>query len=227
MNSFLTNISVFCSLAGNLFGDKAREKVEPLRKKKRLRPVTISVEKQPKKQLKEQQQQHVIEDAFEHAQQVRLKRIEFKLAANIAASVAQRSAQHYRQSGVPPDEEDLEEEMTSETRGFGVFEPAKDGEIIETAEEEELPGAGAEFVSLEEMKMNRMTEEGENDHSILKMIGVINVTDFAFSCHWSGYPFSLPHTSFLMLKIAPIASPLKLFFILLFITSCAMPYLQS
>ena len=134
-----------------------RNKVEPPRKKRRLRPAIVSVDK-PKKNWKyQQQQQHDVEDAFEQAQQVKLKRIEFKLAANIAATIAQRSAQVNEDEALTEDSDEGEE--VSQFTGFGVFEPAKEesGEM----EAEELQGAGEEFVSLEEIRMNRMPDAGK------------------------------------------------------------------
>jgi len=141
-------------LAGNLFGEAARSKVEPPRKKRRLRPANISVEKPRKAAKEQQQQQHDIEDAFEQAQQVKLKRIEFKLAANIAATVAHRAAQIYEDK-IPAEDNGVNGAVPGAS-GFGVFEPAKDE--LGQAADEDFPAAGEEFVSLEEIKKNKLEE---------------------------------------------------------------------
>ena len=135
-----------------------KNKIEPPRKKRRLRPTTVSVDATKKNWKNQQQQQHDVEDAFEQAQQVKLKRIEFKLAANIAATIAQRPAQ-VNQEQTPTGDSDEGDEVPSCTTGFGVFEPAK--EEVSEVEDEELQGAGEEFVSLEEIRMNRMAIAGK------------------------------------------------------------------
>lgn len=135
-----------------------KSKLEPPRRK-RLRAANITLER-PKKQVKQQQQQqrNDIEGAFEQSQQVTLKRIEFKLAANIAATVAQRSMLA-SQGAMSADSIVGESDEMPETTGFGVFQPAQDPDY-DAMEEEELPGAGNEFVSLEEIQMNRISDEG-------------------------------------------------------------------
>ena len=126
-----------------------------MRRKRRLKVANITVEKS--KKLKQQD----IDDAFEQTQQVTMKRIEFKLAASIAANISSASNPPGRGDHVQlrdlTEGGDMDYDVTGESnreaQGFGVFEPEK--------EEEEIPGAGEEFISLLEIERNRMSEERE------------------------------------------------------------------
>ncbi|XP_065071183.1 RNA-binding region-containing protein 3-like [Rhopilema esculentum] len=135
--------------AGNLFGDMSKSSLEPQRKKRRLRAANVTAER-PRKP----KQQQDVENAFEPSQQVSMKRIEFKLAANIAATVLPMSSpaltmeKHTQETLVP-------NSGHSENTGFGIFEPSP---AEEEEEEEEFHGAGEDFVSLEEIRCNRMTD---------------------------------------------------------------------
>ena len=97
---------------------------------------------------------------------MKLKRIEFKLAANIAATVAHRSAQinedtiQAEGSGV--------DATTSSASGFGVFEPAKDE--LGRAVDEDFEAAGEEFVSLEEIRKNKLGEAGKFCSVVILML---------------------------------------------------------
>ena len=132
-----------------------------MRRKRRLRATNITVEKSKKRK------QQNVDDAFEQTQQVTMKRIEFKLAASIAANIAAASNQpgqgDYEQ-GRDVTERHMDYEMTEENSqegpGFGVFEPEKELENVLQLEEE-IPGAGEEFISLQEIEQNRMPETGK------------------------------------------------------------------
>ena len=103
-------------------------------------------------------QQQDIENAFEPSQQVSMKRIEFKLAANIAATVLPMSSPaltmetHAQETLVASSDH-------SENTGFGIFEPTP---AEEEEEEEDFHGAGEDFVSLEEIRCNRMPDAGKS-----------------------------------------------------------------
>ena len=151
------------SQTGKLFGDAKANQIEPVRRKRRLRAANITVEKS--KKLKQQD----IDDAFEQTQQVTMKRIEFKLAASIAANIASASnppgrGDHVQGRDVTEGGDmdfEMTEESSREAQGFGVFEREEEQECTLQEVEEEIPGAGEEFISLLEIERNRMSEAGE------------------------------------------------------------------
>ena len=125
--------------------------MEPTRKRKRLRPAVVAAVTQKTNQ---QQQQHVGE-AFEPTQHVTLKRIEFKLAANIAASLRSLSASK------PPqhDAEAATEHSALNKEGFGLFDRNKD---VSTSEDEFDDETQNEFISAQQIKSSKMDPNGES-----------------------------------------------------------------
>lgn len=144
------------SVNQKLFGGTDQIAMEPTRKRKRLRPAVVAAVTQKTNQ---QQQQHVGE-AFEPTQHVTLKRIEFKLAANIAASLRSLSASK------PPqhDAEAATEHSALNKEGFGLFDRNKD---VSTSEDEFDDETQNEFISAQQIKSSKMDP---NDLALLSQM---------------------------------------------------------
>ena len=143
--------------------------IEPPRKKKRLKAAKIPKDTVALK--RKQQQQQPVEEAFEQAQNITTKRIEFKLASNIASTFESAQRVGMSTAGYPSSGPGYSTVITLEsaapevaTSGFGTFNPTPVEEVESEQEEEEGSDNdddyGGHYISMRELKRNRMVDEG-------------------------------------------------------------------
>eukprot|EP00794_Sanderia_malayensis_P005483 gene5483-6168_t len=133
---------------GNQLNTSSTYVLETGIKRKRLKPMKFSSYNQSKKNKTLQQQD--IDEAFEKSQQVRMKRIEFKLANNIASAFTEHKAERIMTSN---EEENL-------SCGFGVLEQSE-ADDKNDADYDDSSKNGV-YISSKEIELQRMSRDDLN-----------------------------------------------------------------
>ncbi len=153
-------ILVYFSYDDKRTKDTTNQLLDTGRKRKRMKPTNLIAPNRNKRN--KQQQQQDVEDAFENTQQVRLKRIEFRLAKNIASSLSHAASPSNQNTTATTIETNqmIVNEHSDNSQGFGVLQPTKEDL---SSDDDDINESEKDFISSKEIMSRKMPEDGKYD----------------------------------------------------------------